>query len=48
MAAELDGERVEAVDRRGKYLLFRFRPAARCVVHLRMTGSLLHVDACPA
>ena len=44
VAAELVGERVEAVDRRGKYLMLRFESGRVLLVHLRMTGSLLHVD----
>lgn len=39
VAAELEGERVAAVDRRGKYLLFRFASGLTLVVHLRMTGG---------
>ena len=44
VAAELSGERVEAVDRRGKYLIVRFESGRALLVHLRMTGSLLHAD----
>ena len=47
IAAELVGERVEAVDRRGKYLIVRFESGRALVVHLRMTGSLLHVTDIP-
>ena len=39
VAAELQGERVAAVERRGKYLLVRFDTGRALVVHLRMTGS---------
>jgi formamidopyrimidine-DNA glycosylase len=39
VAAELEGERVVAVDRRGKYLLVRFESGLALVVHLRMTGG---------
>ena len=39
VARELEGERVVAVDRRGKYLIFRFESGAALLVHLRMTGS---------
>jgi formamidopyrimidine-DNA glycosylase len=39
VAAELRGERVAAVERRGKYLLLRFDTGRTLVVHLRMTGS---------
>ena len=40
VARELEGERVEAVDRRGKYLIVRFESGRSLLVHLRMTGSL--------
>jgi formamidopyrimidine-DNA glycosylase len=39
VAAELDGERVAAVERRGKYLVIRFQSRRALLVHLRMTGS---------
>ncbi|HJU48985.1 MAG TPA: bifunctional DNA-formamidopyrimidine glycosylase/DNA-(apurinic or apyrimidinic site) lyase [Gaiellaceae bacterium] len=39
VAAELEGERVTRVDRRGKYLLVRFESGRVLLVHLRMTGS---------
>src|SRR3954447_8057112 len=42
VAAELAGERVVAVDRRGKYLVVRFESGRVLLVHLRMTGSLEH------
>lgn len=42
VAAELAGERVEAVERRGKYLIVRFETGRVLLVHLRMTGSLSH------
>lgn len=42
VAAELEGERVEAVDRRGKYLIVRFESGRALLIHLRMTGSLRH------
>jgi len=45
VAAELTGERVGAVDRRGKYLVVRFESGRALLVHLRMTGSLRHVPA---
>jgi len=41
VAAELDGERVALVDRRGKYLVVRFESGRALLVHLRMTGSFL-------
>ena len=42
VAAELEGERVSALDRRGKYLIFRFESGRVLLVHLRMTGSFKH------
>ena len=42
VAAELQGERVAAVERRGKYLIVRFESGRVLLVHLRMTGSLSH------
>jgi formamidopyrimidine-DNA glycosylase len=42
VAAELEGECVAAVERRGKYLVFRFETGRVLLVHLRMTGSLRH------
>jgi formamidopyrimidine-DNA glycosylase len=39
VAAELEGARVEAVERRGKYLLLRLDSGSGLLVHLRMTGS---------
>jgi formamidopyrimidine-DNA glycosylase len=42
VAAELEGERVAAVDRRGKYLIVRFESRRVLLIHLRMTGNLLH------
>jgi formamidopyrimidine-DNA glycosylase len=41
VAAELQGERVAAVERRGKYLVVRFETGRVLLIHLRMTGSLL-------
>src|SRR3982750_1749002 len=40
VAAELEGERVAVVDRRGKYLVVRFESGRVLLIHLRMTGSL--------
>ena len=40
VAAELEGERVSAVERRGKYLIVRFESGRALLIHLRMTGSL--------
>src|ERR671917_1385697 len=42
VAAELEGERVARVDRRGKYLVVRFESGRTLLIHLRMTGSLRH------
>jgi formamidopyrimidine-DNA glycosylase len=42
VAAELEGERVQAVERRGKYLIVRFESGRVLLIHLRMTGSVLH------
>lgn len=42
VAAELGGERVVALERRGKYLLWRLESGRALVVHLRMTGSFRH------
>ena len=36
---ELEGDRVVAVERRGKYLLLRLESGLALLVHLRMTGS---------
>jgi formamidopyrimidine-DNA glycosylase len=44
VAAELQGERVAAVERRGKYLIFRFESGRVLLIHLRMTGSLRHTN----
>lgn len=42
VADELVGERVLAVERRGKYLVVRFYEERALLIHLRMTGSLRH------
>jgi formamidopyrimidine-DNA glycosylase len=42
VAAELIGERVEDVRRRGKYLIFAFESGRHLLVHLRMTGTFQH------
>src|SRR5207244_4495772 len=39
---ELEGERVGALERRGKYLIVRFESGRALLIHLRMTGSLRH------
>src|SRR3954451_17959963 len=43
VAAELVGERVTALDRRGKYVVVRFESGRVLLIHLRMPGQLLHV-----
>jgi formamidopyrimidine-DNA glycosylase len=43
VAAELKAERIVALDRRGKYLVVRFETGRALLIHLRMTGTLLHV-----
>jgi formamidopyrimidine-DNA glycosylase len=40
VAAELVGERVARVERRGKYLVVRFESGRVLLIHLRMTGSV--------
>ena len=45
VAAELLGERVADVRRRGKYLIFAFESGRHLLVHLRMTGSFQHPAA---
>jgi formamidopyrimidine-DNA glycosylase len=45
VADELEGERIAAVERRGKYLIFRFESGRALLVHLRMTGSFRHAPA---
>ncbi len=45
VAAELEGERVSAVERRGKYLVVRFETGRVLLIHLRMTGSLRHAPS---
>jgi formamidopyrimidine-DNA glycosylase len=45
VARKLEGERVLAVDRRGKYLIVRFESGRALLIHLRMTGSLRHAPA---
>jgi formamidopyrimidine-DNA glycosylase len=42
VAAELQGEVVEAVRRRGKYLIVAFASGRALLVHLRMTGGFQH------
>jgi formamidopyrimidine-DNA glycosylase len=45
VAAELTGEVVARVDRRGKYLVVRFETGRVLLVHLRMTGSFMYGPA---
>ena len=45
VAAELEGERVASVDRRGKYLVVRFESGLALLVHLRMTGGFPEEEA---
>ena len=42
VAAELVGERIAALERRGKYLVVRFESGRVLLIHLRMTGGLRH------
>jgi formamidopyrimidine-DNA glycosylase len=42
VARELRGERIAAVERRGKYLVLRLESGRALLVHLRMTGSFRH------
>jgi formamidopyrimidine-DNA glycosylase len=44
VAADLEGERISAVDRRGKYLIVRFESGRALLIHLRMTGSLRRAE----
>jgi formamidopyrimidine-DNA glycosylase len=45
---QIAGQRIEDIERRGKYLLFRLDGGLLWGVHLRMTGRLIHdTDACP-
>lgn len=39
VAEELEGDRIERVERRGKYLVLRLESGLVLLVHLRMTGS---------
>ena len=42
---EVSGRRVQAVERRGKYLLIRLEGERALAIHLRMTGNLLLAEA---
>lgn len=39
--AALRGQRIESIERRGKFLIFRLERAGALIVHLGMTGALL-------
>ncbi len=45
VAAALEGARVEAVERRGKYLILRLSSGQVLLVHLRMTGGFRYEPA---
>jgi formamidopyrimidine-DNA glycosylase len=45
VAAELEGEEVTVLERRGKYLVVRFETDRALLIHLRMTGSLTYAPA---
>jgi formamidopyrimidine-DNA glycosylase len=45
VAAELEGETIADVRRRGKYLVFAFESGRHLLVHLRMSGSFQHPAA---
>jgi formamidopyrimidine-DNA glycosylase len=47
VAAQLEGERIAALGRRGKYLVVRFDSGLVLLIHLRMTGQLLHANGSP-
>jgi formamidopyrimidine-DNA glycosylase len=42
VAAELEGEQVRTVGRRGKYLIVEFESGRHLLIHLRMTGNVQH------
>jgi formamidopyrimidine-DNA glycosylase len=42
IAQALQGERIDTVGRRGKYLVFEFESGRHLLVHLRMTGNVEH------
>jgi formamidopyrimidine-DNA glycosylase len=45
VAGRLEGDRVAAVERHGKYILVRFESGAGLLVHLRMTGGFRYAPA---
>ena len=44
VARRIEGERIMAVERRGKYVVVRFESGAVLLIHLRMTGTLIHTN----
>jgi formamidopyrimidine-DNA glycosylase len=42
VASRLSGQRVTSVGRRGKYVVVRFESGEVLLIHLRMTGTLIH------
>jgi formamidopyrimidine-DNA glycosylase len=42
MAAALEGEKIRAVRRRGKYLVVEFASGRHLLIHMRMTGNVEH------
>ena len=45
LAARIAGRRIEAIDRRGKYLVFTLSDDENLIIHLKMTGHLSVVPA---
>jgi formamidopyrimidine-DNA glycosylase len=45
VAAQLQGERVGGLGRRGKYLIVEFESGRHLLIHLRMTGNVQHPAA---
>ncbi len=45
LAARIAGRRIEAIDRRGKYLVFSLSDDETLIIHLKMTGHLSVVPA---
>jgi len=43
--ARITGRRIEGLSRRGKYLIFHLSGDLYLIIHLRMTGALLHRNA---
>ncbi|MCB8985978.1 MAG: DNA-formamidopyrimidine glycosylase [Ardenticatenaceae bacterium] len=44
LQARIYGQRIEAIDRRGKYLIFRLSGHETLIIHLKMSGHLAVVD----